>query len=72
LRFVPKAGGDPLEREILNRALAIHAVTVLGFSAPAAQWFGGLGAFVGAVMGFPFVDKLLEWAWARLRKKKTD
>ena len=74
LRFVPKDGGEPLEREILNRALSIHAVTVLGFSAPAAQWFGGVGAFVGAVMGFPFLDKVLAWSWARvgprLRKKK--
>ena len=71
LRFTPKAGGETLEREILNRALRINAATVLGFSAPVAGWFGGAGALVGAVLGFPFMDKIFEWGWARLRKKKT-
>jgi hypothetical protein len=67
LRFEPKAGGQGREREIYNRALTIDANTVLGLSGPAAQVLGGVGSAVGAVLGFPFLDKIVAALWGRLR-----
>lgn len=67
LRFEPKAGGAAREREIYNRALTVNAETVLGLSGPAAQVLGGVGSLIGAVLGFPFLDKILASIWGRLR-----
>ncbi len=70
LRFEPRAGGAALEQEIYNRALTVESQTVFGFPGPVAQWAGGLGSVVGAVLGFPFVDKIIEVVWSRLFSRR--
>jgi hypothetical protein len=71
LRFVPKAGGETSERAVWARRLAIEGRTVLGLSGRAADVLGVAGSVMGAVLGFPFADKLYSWFWRRFVKRKA-
>ncbi len=74
LRFIPKAGGETLERELWARTIVIQTRTVLGLSSSTASVFGVAGSVFGALLGFPFADKIYVWLWntikARVRRKK--
>ena len=67
LHFVPKAGGETLQRRIWNRTLTIEASTVFGLPGPIAQTLGVFGSVVGTVLGVPFLEKVLAFIWRRAR-----
>lgn len=69
LRFVDKTSGQESGRTIAAPPVQVEAVTLLGLSAGAARLAGSLGSFVGAVLGFPFVDEVLKWLWHRMRRR---
>ena len=48
--------------------IEIRATTFFGAKAGPARVVGAFGSFIGAVLGFPFVDDLLKFLWKRLRK----
>lgn len=68
IRFIPKAGGETVEKEVWARTLNIDITTVFGMSGAQAQTIGWVGTLIGSVLGFPFFDRLLEWAWNKLIK----
>jgi len=68
LRFVPKDGGKEETRTITSQPVEISATTFLGFKAGPARTAGAIGSFLGAVLGFPFVDDVLKFLWKRFKK----
>lgn len=70
LRFVPKDGGEEMRIPVSVQFLEIEAKSFLGFlDGGAARGAGALGSVIGSVLGFPFVDDLLKWAWRRRKRK---
>ena len=70
LRFVPKSGGETLERAVWAKLLNVEGRTVLGLSGRAADLLGVLGTISGGLLGFPFADKVYEWLWRRIFPKR--
>lgn len=58
LRFVPKAGGETVERSVWARLLTLESRAVLGLSGRAADLLGVAGTVSGSLLGFPFADRL--------------
>ncbi len=71
LRFIPKAGGEPVERTIWARVLTLEARSLLGLSGPAAGWLGSAGSVVGSVLSFPFFKELVLWLRRKLLRAET-
>ncbi len=69
LRFVDKASGQESGKTVAAPSIQIEATTLLGLNASVARFAGGLGSFVGAVLGLPFVDEMLKWLWQRMRRR---
>ena len=60
LVMVPK-DGSPLQRQpLLALPVNIEAITVLGVPSNVARWGGVVGASLSAVLGFPFLEKILQ------------
>ncbi|HMD88464.1 MAG TPA: hypothetical protein VKF38_04820 [Anaerolineaceae bacterium] len=70
LDLVPKSGGEMDQRTLLAYRIDIQSNTVLGLSATTARWFGAGGAVFSSILGFPFLEKILERLWKRLHKEK--
>lgn len=69
LRFIPKAGGDDSRQALSAQFIEVDAVTLFGLKAGPARWLGMLGTVVGAVLGFPFIEDVLQWIILRLQKR---
>jgi len=69
LRFIPKAGGDTLQKELWARTLTIQATDVFGLPAIAAKGIGIFGTILGSILSFPFAEKFYGWAWSKVRHK---
>ena len=69
LRFVPKDGGVETRRTLSAQVINISATTLFGLKAAPARTMGAVGSFIGAVLGFPFVDDILKYFWKRIRSK---
>ncbi len=70
LDLVPKAGGNTDQRTLIADRIDIQSNTVFGLSATTARWFGAGGAVFSSILGFPFLEKILEKLWKRLHKEK--
>ena len=70
LDLVPKSGGEMDQRTLIAHRIDIQSDTVFGLSATTARWFGAGGAVVSSILGFPFLEKILEKLWKHLRKEK--
>ncbi len=69
LRFIPKEGGSETRRTLSAQVIEISATTLFGLKATPARTMGAVGSFIGAVLGFPFVDDLLKYFWKKIRNK---
>ncbi|NOY98114.1 MAG: hypothetical protein GXP40_02780 [Chloroflexi bacterium] len=68
LRFIPKEGGEEMRRTLSAQVIEIQAVTLFGLTAGPARFAGTVGSFVGAVLGFPFIDDVFRWLWRKLKR----
>lgn len=68
LRFVDKTTGEESRQALSAQTLDMEATNFLGLSGGTARAAGGLGTFLGGVLGFPFLDDALKWIWKRLRR----
>ena len=67
LRFVNKSNeNDSTEKTVSIQQLQIEATTFLGLKANTARAAGGVGSFIGGILGFPFIDDILKWLLRRL------
>jgi hypothetical protein len=63
LVMVPKDGGADQRQPLLALPVDIEAISVLGVPANVARWIGVIGASLSAVLGFPFLEKILQVIW---------
>jgi hypothetical protein len=70
LDLVPKAGGGMDQRTLIAHRIDIQSNTVFGLPATTARWFGAGGAMLSSILGFPFLEKILERLWKNLHKEK--
>lgn len=68
LRFIPKAGGADSRQALSAQLIQIESVALFGIKAGMARWLGLLGTILSSVIGFPFLEEALKWAWRRLGK----
>jgi len=68
LRYIPKEGGEEMLKTISAQFVEIRATTFLGVKKGPARVMGAIGSFIGAVLGFPFVDDFLKLLWKYLKK----
>lgn len=69
LRFVEKNSGAESRRAVSAQIVEIEAVNILGLPARLLRTVGGVGSFIGAVIGFPFFEDIVKFLFGRLRKK---
>ena len=70
LQFVNRANtADVTEKTVSAQTVQIEATTFWGGKAGPARVAGGVGSFIGGILGFPFVDDVLKWLWRRIRNK---
>jgi len=72
LDLIPKAGGEMDQRTLIAHRIDIQSITVFGLPAMTARWFGAGGAVLSSLMGFPFLEKILEKFWKRFRVEKKE
>ncbi len=65
LRFLPHDGGVETRMPLSVQLVEIRASNFLGMSGSAARLFGGIGVFLGSILG---LDDLISWAWKLFRK----
>ncbi len=65
LRFLPKAGGEPLERALWVQAVQWQADTLIGMSRPDAAWLGVLGLAIGSILVVPWLKEVHGWLWKK-------
>ncbi len=68
LRYIPKQGGEEMVKTISAQFVEIRATTFLGAKTGPARVAGAIGSFIGAVLGFPFVDDFLKFLWKRFKR----
>lgn len=71
LNLVPKAGGDSIRQVLLAAPVDIEVRSVWGLPAQTVRILGGIGTAVSTVLGIPFLEQALGWAWKRTRRKQT-
>ncbi|MDR3572634.1 MAG: hypothetical protein P4L50_02120 [Anaerolineaceae bacterium] len=71
LDLIPKAGGEMDQRTLIAHRIDIQSNTIFGLSAATARWFGAGGAVFSSILGFPFIEKILEKLWGRLHTEKA-
>ncbi len=69
LVFVDKTTGAHSRNAISAQSLHMPATQLFGLGGNAARGLGGIGCLVGGVVGFPFVEDILEWFWRRIQKR---
>lgn len=67
LHFVPKAGGVESRQALSAQAIEINSTALFGLKAGVARWLGLAGTFLGSILGFPFLEQVLQWVWKRVR-----
>ncbi|MBT7782152.1 MAG: hypothetical protein HN741_04440, partial [Anaerolineae bacterium] len=69
LRYIPKEGGEELRRALSAQIIEIEVKKLFGILStdPAKKW-GALGSFLGALLGFPFVDDVFKFLWKKVKK----
>lgn len=70
LRFVDKVSGEETRKTVSAQLVEIEAVNFLGLPANVVRAFGGIGAFIGVVVGFPFFEDIIKFIFGRDRKRK--
>jgi hypothetical protein len=68
--MVPKDGGPVQRQTLLAPPVDIEAISVLGLPAGVARWGGVAGASLSAVLGFPFLEKILQTIWKAISRVK--
>jgi hypothetical protein len=61
LRFVDKLNGEESRKTVSAQIVEIEAVNFLGLSANFARTTGVIGSVVGTVIGFPFLEDIVEF-----------
>ena len=70
LVMVPKDGGTVQRQPLLALPVNIEAISVLGLPANVARWGGVVGASLSVVLGFPFLEKILQAFWKMIGQLK--
>lgn len=71
LRFIPKEGGDEMRRVISSQLIEVESRQLFGMQAGTVRVVGTFGSFIGAVLGFPFVDDLFKWLWKWIKRRQA-
>jgi hypothetical protein len=69
LKFVEIVSGEESERAVSAQPVEIEAVNYLGLSVTLARSFGVVGSILGTVLGFPFLEDIVKFAFRRRRNK---
>jgi hypothetical protein len=70
LVMVPRDGSPVQRQPLLALPVNIEAISVLGVPANVARWGGVVGASLSAVLGFPFLEKILQAFWRAIGQLK--
>jgi hypothetical protein len=68
LRFIDKVTKEESGQPIAAQTVQISSTDFLGMAGGVARMTGGVGAVLGAFLGFPFVDHILKWLWRQIRR----
>ena len=69
LRFEDKVSGVESEKAISAQPVQIESASFLGLNGSVARTAGGIGSFIGAILGFPFADDIIKWLISRFKGK---
>lgn len=70
LRFVDKISGEESRRTVSAQIVEMEAVNLLGLPANLVRSVGGVGSVIGAIIGFPFFDDIVRFAFRRRKRGK--
>ncbi len=70
LRFVDKVSGEESQKAVSAQLVEIEAVSLLGLPANVVRTFGGVGSVVGAVVGFPFIEDIVQFIFRRRKSRR--
>jgi len=68
LHFVPKMSGTESRILLSSRLMEIEATDLFGMRSQTARWIGVPGVFIGVLLAFPFLERVLKWVWSKTRK----
>jgi hypothetical protein len=71
LRFVPKTSGAESRILLSSQLIEIDATDLFGMKSRTARWIGFPGIFIGALLGFPFLESALKWVWSKVRNARN-
>jgi len=66
LHFIPKTSGEESRMALSAQPIEIEATSFFGLRANSARWLGFSGAFISALLGFPFLETMLKVIWKRM------
>jgi hypothetical protein len=64
--FVDKVSREETRKAISAQPVEIESMNLFGLTGAGARATGGIGALVGAVLGFPFASDIMKWILGRL------
>ena len=70
LRFVDKISGDESRRAVSAQIVEIEALNLLGLSGGSVRWVGAIGSVIGSIIGFPFLEDIVRFFFARRKKRR--
>ena len=71
LRFVDKVSGVESRKTVSAQPVQIEATSFFGLDGNVARAAGGVGSFIGAILGIPFMDDVVKWLYQKVRRPKN-
>ena len=68
LRFVDKVSGAESRIAVSAQRVEIDAVNLFGLPLGAVRWAGGVGSFIGGIIGFPFFKDIVKFIFRRRKR----
>jgi len=68
LRFVDKVSREESRKTISAQIVEIEAVNIFGLPAKLVRTVGGVGSFLGAIIGFPFFEEIVKFVFRRRKR----
>jgi len=70
LRFVDKVSGEESQKTVSAQLVEIEAVNLFGLPASLVRTFGGVGAVIGSIVGFPFFEDIIRFIIGRRKSRR--
>jgi len=68
LHFVPKKGGADMRVPLSAQGIEIGSNSFFGMVPGPVRWLGVVGIFISALLGLPYVAKVLGWLFTHLKR----